>query len=146
MIAFHAGISQHHSSYFANHSTLIDYLRACLNTICNSARGYKFLICFWSDEVEICAIATVISSILQMPPVKRCENVAIEIPLPRQVQRALPVEAISNWLEKSSDEMQINDRKPKEKFLKIRADGIQNYRELIDCLKMVFLIDFINKF
>ena len=55
------------------------------------------------------------------------------------------MEAISNWFEMSADGMEINNRKQKEKFLTIWMDDVENAREMIDHLKMVYLIDFVNK-
>ena len=67
------------------------------------------------------------------------------------VQRELPAEAISNWLENPSDVMKINDRKPKEKLLKIWIDDhddipVPNASEMIEHLKIVCLIDLIMTF
>ena len=74
-----------------------------------------------------------------MAPIKCCSAVEIDILHSWEVHQQLPVEAISNWLEMSAVRMEINDRKQKEKFLKILMMDIQNARELIDHLKMVYL-------
>lgn len=136
MIEFYAYITHDDKTYFNNHSKLLYYLQNRLLQICDSARGYKFRILFFSHANTI---TNVIESILQMPPIERCSNVEIEIPFLWRVQKQLPVKAISNWLEMSAVRMEINDRKQKEKFLKILMMGIQNARELIDHLKMVYL-------
>ena len=84
-------------------------------------------------------IADAIASLLQIALIQRCSNVEITIPFSRGVR--LPVEAISNWLEKSVPRMEFNDRKQKEKFLKIWMNDISNAQEMIGHLKMVYLID-----
>ena len=139
MIEFSAIISQHDRNYFNNHSTLIDYFQNQLLSICDSARGYKFRIYFRSDEDEN-DITNVISSILQLPTIERCSNVEIEIRCYWEVNKQLPVEVISNWLEKSVDGMEINSRKQREKLLTIRMRDIQNVQKMIDHLKSVYLL------
>ena len=137
MIDFNAGISHAHQYHFNNHSSLLDYLQNRLLIICDLAQSYKFIIGFFLDTN---AITNVIGSILQMAPIKCCSTVElICISYSLEVQKQFPVEAISNWLEMSAVRMEINDRKQKEKFLKILMMGIQNARELIDHLKMVYL-------
>ena len=132
-------ISQDDRNYFNNHSTLINYLQNRLLSICDSARGYKFRISFRSDEDEN-DITNVIESILQIPTIERCSNVEIEIHCCWEVNKQLPVEMISNWLQKSVDEMEINSRKQEEKLLTIRMCDIQNTQEMIDHLKLVYLL------
>ena len=134
MIDFRAGISHAHQYHFNNHSSLLDYLQNRLLIICDLAQSYKFIIGFFDAN----AITNVIGSILQMAPIKCCSTVEIGISH-SWIETQLPVEAISNWLEMSAVRMEINDRKQKEKFLKILMMGIQNARELIDHLKMVYL-------
>ena len=137
MIEFYAYISQDDTTYFNNHSKLLYYLQNRLLQICDSARGYKFSILFFSHANTI---TNVIESILQMPPIERCSNVEIEIPFLWRVQKQLPVKAISNWLEMSADGMEINYQRKREKFLKIWMSDIQNTKEMIDHLVMVYLI------
>ena len=81
-----------------------------------------------------------------MPAIGRCSVLKIKIYSHWEGKNQLPVEAISNWLEKSVDEMQINARTPKAKSLQMRLHGIQNAVEMLERLKMVYLIDFINNF
>ena len=136
MIKIYALISQDYQNKFNNHSAILDCLPNQLLEICDSSRGYKFRFHFCSDAN---VITNIISSILQMPPIKRCSHVEIEILYKCGVQNQLPVEEISNWLRISVDKMKSKkmDRKPKEKFLKIRMSDIQNAREMIDHLQMV---------
>ena len=91
MIEFWARISQDYPPYFTDHSFLLNYLQNRLLGICDSSRGYKFRISFWSDEN---AISNVISSILQMPPMKRCSNVEIEIYGTFGLHKQFPVEIL----------------------------------------------------
>ena len=135
MIEFCASISKY-PCQFNNHLSLLDYLQTRLPAICDSASGYKFRIYFHLDYNDI---TDVIATLLQIPPIQRCSFVEIEIPVFRGGKNQLPVEAISNWLEKSVPRMEFNDRKQKEKFLKIWMNDIPNVQEMIDHLKMVYL-------
>ena len=133
MVEFLPHIPLNDPNYFTNHLQLLDYFQNRLISICDSAHAYKFTIpCFLNAN----DIANVILSILQMSPIKRCSNVQI-VSNCLGVQNQLPVEVISNWLEKTVDGMEINYRKFKEIILKIRMSGIQNTQEIIDNLKMV---------
>ena len=140
MIEIYAFISQDYPNPFNNHSAILD----CLQLLGDSSRGYKFQMFFCSDAN---VITNIISSILQMPPVKRCSHVEIDIPCLFGVQKQLPVEEISNWLGISVDDIETNDRKPREKYLKIKMHDIQNAREMINHLQMVhFIIKFTINF
>ena len=130
------------SRNFASHSSFLDYVQNRLLAIFGSALRYSFVIWFCSDQN---AIKYSIASILQLPLIKRCTNVEIQIPT-WGVQNKLPVEAISNWLEKSTDGVGINSRKQREKLLKMWLHSIQNAREMVDHLEMVYFFDFKAKF
>ena len=53
-------------------------------------------------------------------------------------QKQLPVEEISNWLERSTDGIENTAQSQKERVLKIGIQGIQNAREIVDHLKTVY--------
>lgn len=148
VIEFNADIYEHCHSYFSNHTQLLDYLRCrFLPIFFNSSHHYKFYFRFKSEGNSA---ANVIASILQMPEIKRCSTVEIEI---HSEEQRLPVDAIINWLEESANEMEINNgqnQNKKERFLKvifftwhwcwgnrIRNSGIQNAGEMLDHLKTV---------
>lgn len=133
-IEFSANIDQNNRGDFINHSQLLDYIQNRLLPICHSSRGYRFCIKFKSDTDSD---ANVIASLLQMSELKSYLNIEIKI-LPREQERRLPIEAISNWLEKSVDGTECVDKK--ERFLKIFTYGAQNTREMVDNLATVCFI------
>lgn len=142
MIEFNADIYEHSHSYFSNHLQLLDYLRyRFLPVFFNSSHRYKFNIHFSSDGNSS---AKVVASILQIPQIERCSNVEIEV---NNGEQKLPVDAISNWLEKSVDGMK-NNKGQKKRFLKVIFPneywqnstlhaGIQNAGEMLDHLRTV---------
>ena len=143
MVEFIARISQNDRNNFSDHLKLLDYIRNRFLPICNSSRGYKFDICFFSDRNSD---ANVIASILEMGEIKRCTNVGIKII--GGAQKRLPIEEISNWLERSPDGTKNNLHNQKERFLKIYFYDttifikpnpfIRNAREMLDHLKTVY--------
>lgn len=147
MILIRAAINQEPND-FSDYSAFLDHIRNRLLPICDSARCYKFDIIFPSKANTA---GNVISSILQMQPIKRCSNVEIEFiyytacgtqnHLPAESE--LPVEAISYWLEKSNnDGIGINVRNQKEgKFLQVQMEN-ENAVEMFDHLRMVRFIYF----
>lgn len=134
MIDFRARISAYDDGIdFSDHLQLLEYIRNRLLPICNSSLGYKFYIDFESD---FNSAANVIASLLQMPEIKRCANV--EIKITSREQNQLPIETISNWLERSADGMENNVQKHRERSLTISTDGVfGNTREMIDHMKTV---------
>ena len=139
MIEFSTGISKYHRNHFNDHSKLLDYIRNRFLPICNSSRRYKFQICFFSDRNSD---ANVIASILEMDEIKHCSNVEIGIICGEQ--KRLPVEEISNWLEKSGYGM---ENTVQEKFLAIYFNVTFQYpQELIDYLKTVYFRTFVLRY
>ena len=156
MILIRAAIDQEPKD-FSDYSAFLDHIRNRLLPICDSARCYKFDIIF-PPKVNA---GNVISSILQMQPIKRCSNVEIEFIFPPNggemqnqwwmqnqlnqlpAESELPVEAISYWLEKSNnDGIGINFRTRKEgKFLQIEMKT-NNAVEMFDHLRTVRFIYF----
>lgn len=120
-------------NHFTDHSQLIAYFRDDLLPILDSSRRYSFEIRFTSDKD---AAASVIESLLQMPQIERCSNVAIGINYANPTQ--LPVDSIIQFLNQKKCDQII--RKTKEKFLKIRLGKIQNVSNLCDHLTKVNFI------
>ena len=139
MVEFAVGISQDDQNDFSDHSKLLDYIRNQFLPICNSSRRYKFQIWFLSDT----NFATeVIASILEMDEIKHCSNVEIGIICGEQ--KRLPIEEISNWLEKSGYGM---ENTVQEKFLAIYFNVTFQYpQELVDYLKTVYFRTSILRF
>ena len=135
-----AYISQNDGNHFSDHSKLLDFIQNRFLPICNSSRGYKFDICFFSDKNSA---TNVIASILEMDEIKHCSNVEIEIIFGEQ--KRLPVDEISNWLEPSPDVAKNNHQNQKERLLEICfycPTFIQNARQMLEHLEKVYFIHF----
>ena len=142
MVEFIACISQNNHNHFNDHSKLLDFIRNRFLPICNSSRRYKFQIRFNSDANSD---RNVITLILEMDEIKRCSNVEIEIIGGKQ--KRLPIEEISNWLERSADGAKNNIQNQTERFLKIYYNYylnpvIKNAREMLEHLTKVYFIYF----
>ena len=138
VVEFTPTISQNGRNNFSDHSMLLDFIRNRLLPNCNSSRRYKFKIRFSSDRNSD---TNVIASILEMDEIKHCSNV--EIGIIDGEQKRLPVEEISNWLERSADEAKNNIQNHMERFLNFYyiyyfTHFIQNARELLEHLAKVF--------
>ena len=116
-----------------DHTQFLEHIRTRLLPICNSSRAYKFDISLGSRSAP-----DIIASLLQMPEIKCCSNVKIKFEQKRKVHNQLPVEEISNWLERCGDGMEKAAKNKKVRYLSINMDDIQNAHEMIDHLKMVF--------
>ena len=125
LIVFDAYINKGHQHYFSSHLQLVDHLRQQLLPICDSSRGYTFEICFYSGKSEASAV---IESILQLPQIEHCSHV--ELVLCYANPTALPVQAITQWLNRKCNRTGVTGPKGKEKFLKISLDWIQNLVEM----------------
>ena len=135
---FLAGISQNDHSDFSNdQSKLLAYIRHQFLPIFDSSRCYNFIINFHSAENN--STSSLIASILEMNEIKHCSTFEIEI-FNFELKR-LPVEEISNWLERSTDVMENTVQIRKERFLNIRFYPLnirmQNGREMFEHLKAV---------
>ena len=80
-----------------------------------------------------------------MDEIKHCSNV--EIRLFYGGQKRLPIEEISNWLERSADGAKNNIQNQTERFLKIYYNYylnpvIKNAREMLEHLTKVYFIYF----
>ena len=116
----------------------LEYIRSRMLPICDSARRYEFLIHFKKDEIGV--VTNTITSLLQMPEVKRCSTISINIfaPQPRYPMQ-LPIDEISSWLEKSADKEKINVQNKHRRYMHIDLWNVcQNAHEMIDHFKTVF--------
>ena len=131
-------------SDFSDHSMFLAHVATDLLSICNHCRAYKFRVSFLSELSKQNAPA-VISSILEMGPVRDCNNVKFVV-MGKDQPTALPVEAITKWFIPSAD-----GRKEK-KALEIRMGNISNGAEIEAHLKeanygyflLYFTLNFIN--
>ena len=137
-ISLFARVNQNDQGQFRDHLQLLDHLNlgGQVLPICHSSTAYHFIIDFQSDND---AGGNVIGQILQLPPINRCQKVYFHHENETFIQ--LPVEIISNWLNRNSDDG-IGCTEPgqnkKDRFL--YADNqikIQNAVEICDHLKMV---------
>ena len=97
---------------------------------------YHFLIHFDENSAT-----NVIASLLQMDEIKRCSKVKIGIEIDNGILH-LPIEEISNWLERYIDGIENNVQNRDVRFFKFGFYDIQiqNCREMIEHLIMVFCI------
>ena len=143
LLYFDAEINEKFVHDFSSCSNLLHHLRDELLPVCESSRAYKFTIRFqpWEWKANI---ATTIESILQIPQIGRCPNVALKISscyISSYSNVQLPVEAIAQWLhQQSSGTKRICDPKKREKFLTIELDDvyIPNLLEISGHLTKVF--------
>ena len=131
-IEFRGGIgrSENKFSSFLTQSSLLEYLSQKLLPIFNSSHRYEF-------DIFVCGegdVTNVFDSILQMPQISRCSNLHIKLHYPQQPKQ-LPVETISNWLNRKMDVG--TEVTPREIYLKIWLDKIQNAVEMCDQLAEV---------
>ena len=117
-------------SFFNDHDQVLEYLRNQLLPICAKSREFEFYIEFYSDEESATSI---IASILQMEEVKSCSSVSIFFWF--GVPTKLPVDRISNWLNRSCDE--IGQR---ERYLFIHTSEVESFFEVLSHLKEVFYL------
>ena len=121
-----AKINQNDQSQFRNHSQLLDHIRDQLLPICNSSSVYIFHIDSQSDSD---AAGNFIGQILQLPSINR----KVYFHYDNEIFIQLPVEVISNWLNRNG-EIGWTLRRLLEMNNRIT---IQNAEEICDHLKMV---------
>ena len=145
-IEFCGGIDRTENKFsnFLTQSSLLEYLGQRLLPIFNSSHCYEFDISFVCGEGDA---TNVISSIIQMPQIGRCSNLHIELHYLQQPKQ-LPVEAISNWLNRKMDVgTEAIGRTPREIYLGIWLNKIQNAMEMCDQLaEVLFLLLSISSF
>ena len=130
-----AQIFQENARHFSDHQAVIDYLSNRLLPICASSRSYRFCVWFDSDENSM---GNFIDSILRMPLVSRCSNVTLKLLTSFFIPIQLPLETISNWLDRNTGAMQSYQKQQKDLFLHIFSHcPHQNVPEMWALLKMV---------
>ena len=129
-------INKNDHSQFHNRIQLLDHIREQLLPICDSSPFYSFYIDSQSDND---AAGNVISQILQLPSINRCRDVQFHYD--NETFTQLPVEVISNWLNRDSDDgigCTLNGQSKKDRYLGMnKRIRIQNAVEMCDRLKMV---------
>ena len=100
IIHFDCSINEEDATKFSDHLTLIEHIRQIVS-ICDSSRGYAFF-------MDFDALGDVVSSTLEMPAIAR-SSFASFIFLSRST-RHLPIESISNWLNRERNAMGQNQR------------------------------------
>lgn len=138
-IVFHGKISHKNDpSEFSNRQQLLNHLGNEFLPIYNQPSGYGFVI--YIDEGEIDGAnyeANIIASILEMPEVTRCSNVAFQIKKWFDFIQ-LPVEQISNWLNRNLTNVDNGKNAENgELHLEISDISIHNALEMCNRLKQV---------
>ena len=94
VISFSLGIDQEDPTDFYNDSTLIEHIRHIVS-ICDSSCGYDFRFQSYADSSTF---GNLIASILGIPEIARSSFVSISGCYYAYTNMQLPVETISNWL------------------------------------------------
>ena len=137
---FYCRIEQEHPRQFTDRLTLVEHIRQIVS-ICDSSRGYSFV--FRPYPYAYGAFGNVIASILEMPAIARSSSVYIFLDAPNIISRLaqLPVETISNWLNRERRAMNQNQR---ERTLKLGSSVQETQiQKMVDFLKQVSFI-FLN--
>ena len=133
---------------FEDHFAVLEHLHNELLPICDSSRHYEFIIEILFDASGPNAATNVIESLLQMPQIVVCSNVTIEVRNYPSVLIDLPVEAIAKWLNQKSDNptrvIDQKNAKKQEKFLAIHLFEVHNELEVVDNLREVYFVYFIE--
>ena len=134
IIHFNCQINGEDQSQFRNHSTLIEHIRHIVS-ICDSSRGYSFELIpvVLGDYETVDDYESLVAPILQMPSIVRCSFVLITPECASY--RHLPIEIISNWLNRERHAMGQNQRK-RELILNFAFDDAR-IQEMCDFLKQV---------
>ena len=139
-ITLAARINKNDQSQFRDHFQLLGHIRKQLLSICDSSPFYSFYIDSQSDND---AAGNVISQILQLPSINRCRDVQFHYD--NETFTQLPVEVISNWLNRDSDDGIGYTGQGKE--MRLLATNyrikVQNAVEMFDHMKMVITFYFI---
>lgn len=146
-VQFHGDIGRNDDKFsnFFTQSSLLKYLSQKLLSIFSTSHRYVFDISFYCGEGDA---TNVLDSILQMQQIRRCSNLDIEL---KQIEyqhiqqeqpyldSELPVEAISNWLNRKIDVgMGVIGRTPRK--MRIFLHKIQNAVEMCENLTEVYYI------
>ena len=136
-----ANINKNRQSQFRNHSQLLDHLHKQVLPVCDSSSVYNFFLDVQSDNDRT---ADFIAQILQMHPITRCQEFYLYYTNETSIQ--LPVEVISNWLHRNSDEIgctKTGQSKEKRFLVIFNRIEILNAAEMCDRMKTVITFRFI---
>ena len=133
----HSFLCYHSQRDFDNYFQFFEHILSKLRGICNSSIvGYRFDMVNFTDHISS---STVIESILQIKQVKWCQNVRIELRWMQKIE--LPIEAIKNWLIRTSGQQIAEKKTQKIEFFK-GGKEIRNVHELGTRLKKVLIVLF----
>lgn len=111
-LKFRACIDEDDQRSFNDHFELLDHIKNGLFPLCKPCDAYKFKVEFRFDSS---AARSVVSSLLQMTPIKCCSNVEMGFYNVRSHVQ-LPFDAINNWFDHNSN----GNDDGKKKFLQIK--------------------------
>lgn len=117
---------------FKDHVQLLTYVGSQLLSICDSSCGYKFYIILLADENSA---PIIISSLLIMPSIYASSVFKIHL-CPGRVT-TLPIDSISQWLNRNLHGIVSCKQSHKPRLLEIRMNEIQNIKEMCDHLEEV---------
>ena len=145
LIHFDASISDKELKFNGggqNFLSFYNHIRHEFAPICDSIGQYSFTISnVWDHDSS--EVTSFIASILQIPQINRSTNVYFCICNQQMIQ--LPVDEISNWLNRKSEDKINNCKKQRERLLQIRGGApVRNAREMCDFLKEVRFLDRFN--
>ena len=140
-IRFYVDINQEFPRYFRNHVDFLEHIRDVVS-ICDSSRGYSFVFRRYRDSDDF---GNVIASLLEIPEISRSSFVYFAPDREYQIMLTLtltqlPIEAISNWLNRVRHPL---DQKKRARRLELLCpDHFQDaqIRDLCDLLKRVSYI------
>ena len=137
IICFDCGINQKDVTQFSNYSTIFEQIRRIVS-ICDTSRGYCFSFRHspfnFSDSD---AFGNLITSILEMPEIARSSFVSIrgnQRNFDNFANTQLPVETISNWLNRERHAMDQNQR---QRYLELPYIHYATFQGTCDLLKQV---------
>ena len=121
-------------SHSSNCSTLLEHIRNIVS-ICDSSRGYSFAFALQTDSSWDMNVCNLIASILEMPTIACSSTVYIGPLYCFKTLSQLPIEIISNWLNRERQAMNQKQRNRVLQFLfPVQYSQIQ---EMYDFLKQV---------
>ena len=107
IIHFACKIDQEDPNAFSNHSTLLEHIRQVVS-ICDSSRGYSFVFVQLQHST---GMDITVASILDMPSITRSSTVYFTFDdKSTSTVTKLPIETISNWLNRERRAMDQNQR------------------------------------
>ena len=116
------------------YSTLLEHIRNIVS-ICDSSRGYSFDFALKMDSSWDMNVCNFIASILQMPAIACSSTVYIGPQYLITSLSQLPIEIISNWLNR---ERQAMNQKQRERVLQLNFPvQYSQFQEMCDFLKQV---------